>query len=55
MNGHEIFNELKNDIDYKIIPDGREIFADAAERWGLSPDDFTSAHYDCGSIIVDEI
>ena len=45
---------LENDVDFKCIPDGYEIFADAVQREQMSPDDFESAHYEGCNIIVNK-
>jgi len=51
LNGYK----LENDVDFKVIPDGYEIFAHAVEREQISTDDFTSAYCDCYNIIVETI
>ncbi len=48
--------ELENDIDCKCIPDGWEIFGDAVNRLGISPEDFTDAYWGMfDSIIIEKI
>ena len=47
---------LSNDLDYKVIPDGIEIFAKSVELFGINPDDFDSAYLTSdGSIIIEDI
>jgi len=44
---------LENDVECKIIPDGIEIFAEAVDHHGITPDDFPVAHWGFnGNIII---
>ena len=45
--------KLENDADCKCIPDGWEIFQSAVERLNINPNDFSSAYWESGSIIVE--
>ena len=46
-------HEFENDVECKCIMDGYEIFANAVEKYDLSPNHFSSADWGTsGSIIV---
>jgi len=46
--------ELENDRECKRIANGWEIFPDAVEAQDLTPEDFKNAHWEDGSIIVED-
>ena len=46
-------HELENDSECKCIPDGWEIFGDTVTRLGINPEEFESAYWQEGSIIVE--
>lgn len=47
--------ELENDVDCKRIIDGWEIFPNAVREHAIDPEDFESADWDNGSIMVYDI
>ena len=47
--------KLKNDVEIKVIPDGYEIYAKAIKKYKIKIENFESAYWIDGSIIVEEV